>query len=203
MCRSAAPARPTCVRIFAPYRPLNNRTIASQITRAISEKPEIGLAAGGGAAGGGGVEAAAAADDGALGAAALGVAVRDAASCALRLSANCFISCDAVAWIMPTPRPYCATAPESDRSVCTSTFEPPGTGSRRNEAAAFAPPRPLASVPCAFTRAVWLSLSISSNLTRPAKVSATGPRRTALWPLYARLATHPGPAAPGMQGAHP
>ena len=32
--------------------------------------------------------------------------------------------CAAVAWIMPTPRPYCATAPDSVRSVCTSTLEP-------------------------------------------------------------------------------
>src|SRR5260370_10872590 len=91
MCRSAAPARPTCVRIFAPYRPLNNRTIASQITRAISEKPEIGLAAGGGAAGGGGVEAAAAADDGALGAAALRASLPGPARCLLSVSADCFI----------------------------------------------------------------------------------------------------------------
>jgi hypothetical protein len=48
---------------------------------------------------------------------------------------------------------------------------------------ACAEPRPLASVPCARTRAVWLTLSISSNVTVPAKVSATGPSRTAMRPL--------------------
>ncbi len=61
---------------------------------------------------------------------------------------------DAVAWIMPTPRPYCATAPDSVRSVCTSTLEPVPDGSRRNVDLACAAPRPLASVPCARTRAL-------------------------------------------------
>src|SRR5689334_3923379 len=163
--------------------------IASQITRAISEKPEIGAAAGGGACDGAGCGDEGCGDaavDAALAgavAAAAGAAAGVAANCFFRLSANCFISAPAVAWIMPTPRPYCATAPDSVRSVCTSTFEPAPAGSSRNEAAALAPPRPLASVPCALTRAVWLALSISSNLTRPAKVNATGPSRTAMLPL--------------------
>src|SRR5919204_479782 len=34
----------------------------------------------------------------------------------------------AVAWMIPTPRPYCATAPDSAKSVCTSTLEPPAAG---------------------------------------------------------------------------
>src|SRR3954469_6952018 len=76
------------------------------------------------------------------------------ASCFFRLLANWFISAVAVAWIMPTPRPYCATAPDSVRSVCTRTLDPAAEGSSRNVAAAWAEPRPLASVPWAFTRAV-------------------------------------------------
>ena len=115
--------------------------------------------------------------------AAVGGSAGGLASCFFRLLANWFISAEAVAWIMPTPRPYCATAPDSVRSVCTSTLEPVAEGSSRNVAAACAEPRPLASVPWARTRAVWLVLSISSNVTRPAKVSATGPSRTAMLPL--------------------
>ena len=75
-------------------------------------------------------------------------------NCARRFLANCPMICAAVDWIMPTPRPYCATAPDSVRSVCTSTLEPVPAGSSRNVAAALAPPRPLASVPCALTRAL-------------------------------------------------
>src|SRR5205085_7854035 len=109
----------------------NIRLICSHSTRAISEKPEIGLAAGGDGATG----AAANADDvvaasgGAVLAAGL-AGVGAAALCArlaFRLLANCDMICAAVAWIMPTPRPYWATAPESDRSVCTSTLEPAAT----------------------------------------------------------------------------
>ena len=173
--------------------------MAFQSACAISVKPEIGLAAGGsgggaaaeaGAAGAAGEGATGAAGDGAgAGFAAAGAgcaaaeAVPRAASCAFSAAANWFISADAVAWIMPTPRPYCATAPDSVRSVCTSTLEPAGEGSSRNVAAACAEPRPLASVPCARTRAVWFVLSISSNFTVPANVSATGPSRTAMLPL--------------------
>src|SRR5262245_43666418 len=109
--------------------------------------------------------------------------------------------CAAVAWIMPTPRPYCATDPDSARSVCTSTFEPLATGSSRKLAVALAPPRPLASVPCAFTRARWLALSISSNVTVPAKVSATGPSRTPILPLQVLSSTTSVSSAPGIQGA--
>jgi hypothetical protein len=62
--------------------------------------------------------------------------------------------CVAVAWMMPTPRPYCATEPDNVRLVCTITFEPLPAGSRWKTEAALAPPRPFASVPCAATRAV-------------------------------------------------
>src|SRR6476619_8581534 len=81
-------------------------------------------------------------------------ALAGSASCFFRLLANWFISAVAVAWIMPTPRPYCATAPDSVRLVCTSTLEPVAEGSSRNVAAAWAEPRPLASVPWARMRAV-------------------------------------------------
>src|SRR4051794_7217522 len=155
-----------------PDRRPNRRMTASQITRPMRAKPEIGLAAAGGADGAAGADVALADAGG-----------RDIAGWTFRFSANCFINCAAVAWIMPTPRPYWATAPDRVRSVCTSTLEPLGVGSRRNDAAAFAPPRPLASVPCALTRAVWLTSSISSNLTTPANVSATGPSRTEILPL--------------------
>src|SRR5262245_45307718 len=133
----------------------------SQMTRAISEKPEIGFAgAGGGRVGTGcgavvaaaGVTGADAVDTG-VGWGAAGAAAWSRASSFFKQSANCFMSADAVAWIIPTPRPYCATAPESVRLVCTSTFEPLAAGSSLKDAVALAPPRPLASVPCAFTRA--------------------------------------------------
>src|SRR6185295_19052388 len=67
------------------------------------------------------------------------------ASCFFRLLANWFISAAAVAWIMPTPRPYCATAPDSVTSLCTSTLEPAADGSILKVASACAEPRPLAS----------------------------------------------------------
>ena len=57
-----------------------------------------------------------------------------AARSGFSLLANWFMSAEAVAWIMPTPRPYCATAPDSVRSVCTSTLEPAADGSSRNVA---------------------------------------------------------------------
>ena len=45
-----------------------------------------------------------------------------------------------------------------------------GRRCKRCSCAAWAPPRPLASVPCAETRAVCLLSSMSSNFTVPAKV---------------------------------
>src|SRR5256885_12273422 len=73
----------------------------------------------------------------------------EAASCAFKLLANWPISCCATSWIMPDARPYCATAPESVRSVFTRTRVPRGEGSRRKSTFALAPPRPLESLPCA------------------------------------------------------
>src|SRR6516162_7903487 len=102
--------------------------------------------------------------------------------------------------MMPTPRPYCATAPERLRFVCTSTFEPAPTLSRRNTETALAPPRPFASVPWAETRAVRLPSAMSSNLTSPANVSATGPSRTLILPLYLLSPSTSVSSAPGMQG---
>src|ERR1700680_4503202 len=119
-------------RRYAPLPTLRNHdTMAFQITLAISEKPEIGRAVAG---------------DGCAAGACAGTAGRSAI-CAFRLPANWFMICAAVAWMMPTPRPYWATAPESARSVWTSTLEPPPAGSSRNEALALAAPRPLASLP--------------------------------------------------------
>src|SRR5207253_8651194 len=160
------------------YDRLNKPTIELQITFIISAKPEIGLAADAGA-GGGMIEGDGTGCDGKA-AAAAGLSC---ASFSFRHLANWFISCVAVAWMMPTPRPYCATAPDSVRLVWTSTLEPAPAGSRRNTEEALAPPRPLASVPCAETRAVRLASSIWSNLTSPAKVNATGPSRTPILPL--------------------
>src|SRR5215831_13528389 len=102
---------------------------------------------------------------------------------------------------MPTPRPYEATMPDKLRSVCTRTVDPDGDFSIRNVAAACAPPRPLGSVPWARTRAVWPTASSSSNVTVPAKLSETGPSRTAMSPLYVLLSTTSVSRAPGMHGA--
>src|SRR5438874_6267930 len=140
---------------YQPDPKPNNRRILSHKTFAISVNPEIGLVAGEGTVGravtedgmGGGERMAADAASRAAPGALL------CARCVFRLVANCAMSCAAVAWIMPTPRPYWATAPDSDRSVWTSTFDPPDAGSSRNDATALAPPRPFKSVPCAFTRA--------------------------------------------------
>src|SRR5215216_8186060 len=150
-------------------RRLNSRMIRSHKTRAISENPEIGFAGSGGTAGigPGGIDATTEVAAGAW----------PFPSWAFRLLANWVMICAAVACTTPTPRPYCATAPESARSVCTSTLEPVPAGSSRKVAAALAPPRPLASVPSAFTRARRLLSSTSSN------ASATGPSRTAILPL--------------------
>src|SRR4051812_4668565 len=133
----------------------------SHNTRAISEKPEIGLAAGGGGMAAGaadGTDDADGDDDIALGdAVAADAGAVDALLCArlaFRLLANWFMIWVAVAWIMPTPRPYWATEPDSARSVWTSTLDPAPAGSNRNEDVACAPPRPLESLPCAFTRAL-------------------------------------------------
>src|SRR6266508_410796 len=137
-------------RACPPYDRLNKPTIELQITLTISARPEIGFAAAG--AGGGTREGDArtgAAEAGAAGAA----AGPSCASFSFRHLANWFINCAAVAWMMPTPRPYWATAPDSVRLVCTSTLEPLPAGSRRNVATELAPPRPLASVPCAAMRA--------------------------------------------------
>src|SRR4030081_2766068 len=109
------------------YERLNNPFSQLQSTCAISEKPEIGFAGGG--AGGGTRDG----DDciaGGAAAAAGGAAAGSCASLSFRLLANWFMICVAVAWMMPTPRPYCATAPESVRLVCTSTFDPLPAGSR-------------------------------------------------------------------------
>src|SRR5262249_7256452 len=121
-----------------------------QSTFAISATPEIGFAAWAGLDVDGGEGRV---DGGAIGAAA-GAAACSCASLSFRHAANCFMSCAAVAWMMPTPRPYCATAPDNAKSVCTSTLEPLAAGSSRKTEAALAPPRPFASVPCAVTRAV-------------------------------------------------
>ena len=88
-----------------------------------------------------------------------------------------------MAWIMPTPRPYCATAPDSIKSVWIKTLEPWPAGSMRKLAVALAAPRPLASLPCALTLALRLALSIASISTRPANAKATGPSRTEILPL--------------------
>ena len=128
------------------------------MTRASNVKPEIGLAAGGGGISGGGDGRAALAG---IGAERSGAAVRSGtiggdgtsgvaaagcrSSCARRLLANWPMICAAVAWIMPTPRPYCATAPDSIRSVWMKTREPISAGSMRNVAVALAEPRPLSS----------------------------------------------------------
>ena len=85
-----------------------------------------------------------------------GAATRCCPNLSFRHLANWFMSCAAVAWMMPTPRPYCATEPDSVRLVCTSTLLPSPAGSSRNSAVALAPPRPLASLPCAEIRALWL-----------------------------------------------
>src|SRR6266700_4514656 len=111
------------------------------------------------------------------------------------------MSCCATSWIMPEARPYCATAPESVRSVFTSTRVPSGEGSRWKSTFALAPPRPFESLPCAFTRALKPASSMSVNFTWPAKVRATGPRRTETLPLYVSLSSTPVSSAPGMQGA--
>src|ERR1700722_2712935 len=109
--------------------------------------------------------------------------------------------CAAVAWIMPTPRPYCATAPDSIRSVWIRTREPDSAGSMRNVAGALAEPRPLSSLPCALTRALCLASSTFSNDTLPAKASATGPSRTAILPRKCCGSMISVSAAPGMHGA--
>src|SRR6266849_782257 len=137
----------------------NNRLRKPHSTFAIRAKPEIGFAAGGaGCCAGtvdwwGGAGDAAAEDVGGASACAAAVDPPSFANCAFRLLANCVMICAAVIWIMPTPRPYWATAPESVRLVCTSTLVPPLAGSRWNAATALAAPRPLASLPWAATRA--------------------------------------------------
>src|SRR5262249_12085351 len=93
------------VRAGHDVLPPNNLRMAFQITLAISEKPEIGLAAWGSGAGAGAAEEGGAASAGASGGEATAALPRRAIS-AFRLVANWFISAAAVAWIMPTPRPY-------------------------------------------------------------------------------------------------
>jgi len=116
------------------------------MTRASNVKPEIGLAAGSGGISGGGDGRAVLTG---LGAERNGASVRSGtiggdgtsgvigagcrSSCARRLLANWPMICAAVAWIMPTPRPYCATAPDSIRSVWITTFEPVPAGSMRKD----------------------------------------------------------------------
>src|SRR5688500_2990499 len=147
-------------------------------------KPEIGFATGTEAdTGPEAIEGEGCTGPGAMDAAAPATAGFSGANLSFKHLANWFMICVAVAWMMPTPRPYCATAPDSVRLVCTSTLDPEPAGSRRNTEVALAPPRPLASLPCADTRALWLTSSISSSLTTPAKVNATGPSRTAILPL--------------------
>src|ERR1700752_1329335 len=100
--------------------------IQPQSALASSASPEIGFAVAAGSAfaavGGNGCVG-----DGciALGA---GAEDRSCVSCSFNRVANWFMSCAAVAWIMPTPRPYCATAPDSARLVCTTTLEPTPAG---------------------------------------------------------------------------
>src|SRR5215510_11283099 len=119
--------------------------IQPQTAFAISARPEMGFVTGVGA------WVRAVEGEGCVGGAtdaAAGATEPSCASLSFRQLANCFISCAAVAWMMPTPRPYCATAPDNAKSVCTSTLEPLAAGSSRKTEAALAPPRPFASVPC-------------------------------------------------------
>ena len=82
---------------------------------------------------------------------------------ALRRSANWATNCEASAEIMPAPRPYWATEPESCRSVWISTLVSLPLGSRWNSTVASAPPRPFESLPEALTRARYPASSISSK----------------------------------------
>ena len=91
--------------------PLNRATSFDQMTPAMSDRPEIGLAAAG----------CISEDAGRRAPSGIGGV---SASCARKFVANWPMICAAVASIMPTPRPYCATAPDSIRSVWISTFEP-------------------------------------------------------------------------------
>src|SRR5690606_19627892 len=138
------------------------------------EKPEIGLAAGGGEAAAADAGAAAEVDDvpePAAGAAAA-VVCDPAIFCSSAL-ANCEISWVATLWIMPTPRPYWAMDPERSTSVSILTLVPVGAGSRAKCTSALAPPRPLASVPCAFTVALWAASSFCSKCATPLNDRAT------------------------------
>src|SRR5258708_25074115 len=90
--------------------PPNKRRSAFANTEKMRAKPEIGFGCGFG-----GVSPAPACED---------------ASCAFKLLANWPMSCCATSWIIPDARPYWATAPESVRSVFTSTRVPTEDGSR-------------------------------------------------------------------------
>ena len=127
--------------------PLNRATSLDQITRAMSDSPEIGLAAGG----------CMSEDAGRNGTLRhrrrlrkLRVQIRRELADDLRRGR--LDHADAAAILRDRP--------DSISSVWMRTVEPAPAGSMRNAAVALAPPRPLASLPCALTRAVWLAASI-------------------------------------------
>ena len=104
--------------------------------------------------------------------------------CTFSVSAKRPTICCAMSWIMAAPRPYCATAPLSERSVTIATWVARGPVSlSANSTVACAPPRPFCSVPLAVMRARRAASSIWSKRAVPRNDTATGPSRTATLPL--------------------
>src|SRR5690606_7488086 len=142
----------------------------------------------------------------AAGLAAEGVASReDPCSFSYAIRASRFLENWPMIWsatfcMRPTPRPYCATAPDSSRSVVIRIFEPTALGWQRKSIDAMALPRPLASEPLALIFAVRAWSSTSSKRALHTNTRPTGPKRTDTLPLKVRSSIFSISSAPGMQG---
>src|SRR5215472_917807 len=99
------------------------------------------------------------------------------------------------------PRPYWAAAPESCRSWVTSTLVPRPERASVAVTTMLAWPLPFSSAPLACTTTRWAASSRSVMSAVPAKLSLTGPIRTATRPWYFSPPRSPVSSAPGRQAA--
>ena len=121
-----------------------------------------------------------------------------ATSCACRQFAKlCTICCETSSTI---PRPYCATAPVSMRSVVTSTRVPSSSCESEDSIVACAAPRPRDSRALAESVALRAASSVSSRLTSVSNASEIGPSFTFSFAFQFESSTVSVSVAPGMHG---
>ena len=120
-----------------------------------------------------------------------GAAAREAPSTGWASPARIVVSSCSTNWFSSfvltsamMPRPNCATLPVTVRSVCTVTFVPDASGTSDAVISAEALPCPFVSRPSAFSTALWLVSSFSTNVALPLYCAVIGPTFTLTMPRY-------------------